>query len=132
MIESSRNGARGRLSKKERALQEIGTMILTGRPSPRRERPFWRRYCAGRGRNVRLSLGGKFTGSNGASSSSRSRAARPCPELIRGFPVTQGISQREAVEKRRSVVKVKDVRKEQAFFLPNFWTTRSEIIVPII
>src|SRR5205814_3114623 len=48
-----------------------------------------------------------------------------CPR----FPVTQGLSA-EAVETRRTVL-VRDVHKDKRF-LPNFWTTRSEIIVPII
>ena len=45
------------------------------------------------------------------------------------FPVTQGLSA-EAVEKR-ATINVRDVSKEPKF-LPNFWTTKSEIIVPII
>jgi putative methionine-R-sulfoxide reductase with GAF domain len=48
-----------------------------------------------------------------------------CPR----FPITQGLSA-EAVEKRMTL-NVRDVSKEPKF-LPNFWTTKSEIIVPII
>jgi len=48
-----------------------------------------------------------------------------CPR----FPVTQGLSAK-AAEKRRTV-NVPDVHKEPCF-LPNFWSTKSEIIVPII
>src|SRR5437762_13754012 len=48
-----------------------------------------------------------------------------CPR----FPVTQGLSAR-ATEERKTVM-VRDVRKEPCF-LPNFWSTKSEIIVPII
>jgi putative methionine-R-sulfoxide reductase with GAF domain len=45
------------------------------------------------------------------------------------FPVTQGLSA-DAVEQRSTII-VRDVQKEPKF-LPNFWTTKSEIIVPII
>src|SRR2546423_7663606 len=48
-----------------------------------------------------------------------------CPR----FPITQGLSA-EAVEKR-TTLNVRDVSKEPKF-LPNFWTTKSEINVPII
>ena len=48
-----------------------------------------------------------------------------CPR----FPVTQGLSAKAAEERR--TVNVPDVRKEPCF-LPNFWSTKSEIIVPII
>ena len=48
-----------------------------------------------------------------------------CPR----FPITQGLSSK-AVESRRTLM-VPDVRKEPCF-LPNFWSTKSEIIVPII
>src|SRR5205807_9115396 len=45
------------------------------------------------------------------------------------FPITQGLSSK-AVESRRTVM-VPDEKKEPCF-LPNFWSTKSEIIVPII
>jgi putative methionine-R-sulfoxide reductase with GAF domain len=48
-----------------------------------------------------------------------------CPR----FPVTQGLSAKAAEERR--TVNVPDVSKEPCF-LPNFWSTKSEIIVPII
>jgi hypothetical protein len=48
-----------------------------------------------------------------------------CPR----FPVTQGLSAR-ATEERKTVM-VPDVRNEPCF-LPNFWSTKSEIVVPII
>ena len=48
-----------------------------------------------------------------------------CPQ----FPITQGLSSK-AMESRRTVM-VRDVRKEPCF-LPNFWSTKSEIVVPII
>src|SRR5207253_2542070 len=48
-----------------------------------------------------------------------------CPR----FPVTQGLSAK-AMEERRTVM-VPDVSKEPCF-LPNFWSTKSEVIVPII
>ena len=48
-----------------------------------------------------------------------------CPR----FPVTQGLSAKAAEERR--TVTVPDVHKEPCF-LPNFWSTKSEIIVPII
>jgi L-methionine (R)-S-oxide reductase len=48
-----------------------------------------------------------------------------CPR----FPITQGLSSK-AMESRRTVM-VPDVKKEPCF-LPNFWSTKSEIIVPII
>ncbi|MDQ2867731.1 MAG: GAF domain-containing protein [Verrucomicrobiota bacterium] len=53
---------------------------------------------------------------------------KTCPAYPR-FPVTQGITA-EAVEKQKTLI-VRDVKKDKRF-LPNFWTTRSEIIVPII
>src|SRR5436853_7071234 len=48
-----------------------------------------------------------------------------CPR----FPITQGLSAK-AMEERRTVM-VPDVSKEPCF-LPNFWSTKSEVIVPII
>lgn len=51
------------------------------------------------------------------------------PPAYPRFPVSQGLSA-EAIETRRTV-NVPDVSKDKRF-LPNFWTTRSEIIVPII
>jgi len=48
-----------------------------------------------------------------------------CPR----FPVKQGLSAK-ALEERRTVM-VPDVRKEPCF-LPNFWSTKSEVVVPII
>ena len=48
-----------------------------------------------------------------------------CPR----FPVTQGLSAR-ATEQRKTLM-IPDVRKEPCF-LPNFWSTKSEIVVPII
>ena len=48
-----------------------------------------------------------------------------CPR----FPIKQGLSAK-ALEERRTVM-VPDVRKEPCF-LPNFWSTKSEVIVPII
>ncbi len=45
------------------------------------------------------------------------------------FPITQGLSA-EAVETRQTLL-VRDVSKDGRF-IPNFWTTKSEIIVPII
>src|SRR5207237_8693054 len=48
-----------------------------------------------------------------------------CPR----FPVKQGLSAK-ALEERRTVM-VPDVRKEPCF-LPNFWSTKSEVVVAII
>ena len=48
-----------------------------------------------------------------------------CPR----FPVTQGLSAR-ATEQRKTLM-IPDVGKEPCF-LPNFWSTKSEIVVPII
>ena len=48
-----------------------------------------------------------------------------CPR----FPIKQGLSAK-ALEERRTVM-VPDVSKEPCF-LPNFWSTKSEVIVPII
>jgi GAF domain-containing protein len=45
------------------------------------------------------------------------------------FPTSQGVSA-EVYETRETVI-VRDVSKEPRF-LPNFWTTKSEIVVPII
>ena len=45
------------------------------------------------------------------------------------FPVTQGVSA-EVYETRKTVI-IRDVSKEPRF-IPNFWTTKSEIVVPII
>ena len=48
-----------------------------------------------------------------------------CPR----FPVTQGLSAR-ATEQRKTLM-IPDVRKEPCF-PPNIWSTKSEIVVPII
>ncbi len=51
------------------------------------------------------------------------------PPAYTQFPVSQGLSA-VAIETRRTVM-VRDVSKDKRF-LPNFWTTRSEVIVPVI
>lgn len=45
------------------------------------------------------------------------------------FPITQGLTA-VAMETQKTVI-VRDVSKDKRF-LPNFWTTKSEIIVPIV
>jgi GAF domain-containing protein len=51
------------------------------------------------------------------------------PPTYRRFPVTQGLC--GAVAESRETLIVGDVQKDPRY-LPTFWTTRSEIIVPVI
>jgi L-methionine (R)-S-oxide reductase len=51
------------------------------------------------------------------------------PPTYRRFPVTQGLC--GAVAESRETLIVGDVKKDPRY-LPTFWTTRSEIVVPII
>lgn len=51
------------------------------------------------------------------------------PPTYRRFPVTQGLC--GAVVESQETLVVPDVQKD-ARYLPTFWTTRSEIVVPIV
>src|SRR5213595_1456288 len=98
-----------RNDRKGRALQEIGATIVAGGKGPsvvEEIAELVQRTCKYR-----------WVGVN--------KIKRACPR----FPVKQGLSAK-ALEERRTVM-VPDVRKEPCF-LPNFWSTKSEVVVPII
>ena len=52
-----------------------------------------------------------------------------CPPTYPRFPVTQGLAA-AAVESKNSIM-VADVHKDPRY-LPTFWSTQSEIVVPVI
>ena len=52
-----------------------------------------------------------------------------CPPTYPRFPITQGLAA-AAAESKKSIM-VADVHKDPRY-LPTFWTTQSEIVVPVI
>ena len=52
-----------------------------------------------------------------------------CPPTYPRFPITQGLAS-AAIESKKPVM-VADVHKDPRY-LPTFWTTQSEIVVPVI
>jgi putative methionine-R-sulfoxide reductase with GAF domain len=112
-----------RRDRKGRALQEIGATIVAGGKGPsvvEEIAELVQRTCKYRWVGVYKIKRKDFVI---AAATNKMRPA--CPR----FPVTQGLSARAAEERR--TVTVPDVRKEPCF-LPNFWSTKSEIVVPII
>jgi len=104
-------------------LREIGVLILTGVKEPAlldRVADLVQKSCKYRWVGIYKICRKEFAlvGTSGATKPAYPR-----------FPITQGISA-EVYESRKSRI-VKDVGKDPQF-LPNFWTTKSEIIVPII
>lgn len=111
------------MSTKCRTLQEIGATLIAGGQGPEvlaEIAEMVRKRCHYRWVGVYRINRHEFVIS---ASTGGTRPAYP------RFPLTQGLSA-EAVEKQKTLI-VRDVRKEKRF-LPNFWTTRSEVIVPII
>jgi L-methionine (R)-S-oxide reductase len=114
---------RGTKEAKCRALQTIGSMIIAGARGPAvltQIAEFIQRECKYRWIGVYKIRRQEFV-IEAATNKMKPAAPR--------FPVTQGLSA-EAVETRQTLL-VPDVSKD-ARFIPNFWTTKSEIIVPII
>lgn len=106
-----------------RALQEIGALIIAGGRGPavvEEIAQLVQRTCKYRWVGVY-----KISRNEFVIEAATNRMRPACPR----FPLTQGLSAK-AVEGRRTVM-VPDVRKEPCF-LPNFWSTKSEIIVPVI
>src|SRR6266480_2783046 len=106
-----------------RALQEIGALIVAGGRGPEvveEIAELVQRTCKYRWVGVYKIKRHEFV-IEAATNKMKPACAR--------FPVTQGLSAR-ATEERKTVM-VPDVRNEPCF-LPNFWSTKSEIVVPII
>lgn len=111
------------LSKRCRALQEIGALIVAGGRGPavvEEIAELIQRTCGYRWIGVY-----KIDRNDFVIEAATNKMRPACPR----FPLKQGLSA-VAVESR-STVNVPDVSKDKRF-LPNFWTTKSEIIVPII
>ena len=112
-----------RRDRKGRALQEIGATIVAGGKGPsvvEEIAELVQRTCKYRWVGVY-----KIKRNDFVIEAATNKMRPACPR----FPITQGLSSK-AVESRRTLM-VPDVRKEPCF-LPNFWSTKSEIIVPII
>jgi len=112
-----------RRDRKGRALQEIGATIVAGGKGPsvvEEIAELVQRTCKYRWVGVY-----KIKRKDFVIEAATNKMRPACPR----FPVTQGLSAK-AAEARRTVM-VRDVRKEPCF-LPNFWSTKSEIVVPII
>src|SRR5438067_6540580 len=106
-----------------RALQEIGALIVAGGRGPsvvEEIAELVQRTCKYRWVGVY-----KISRNDFVIEAATNKMRPACPR----FPITQGLSAK-AKEERRTVM-VPDVRKEPCF-LPNFWSTKSEVIVPII
>ncbi|HKS31096.1 MAG TPA: GAF domain-containing protein [Chthoniobacterales bacterium] len=124
IAKSSRTPVRPfRRNRKSRALQEIGATVIAGGKGPsvvEEIAELVQRTCKYRWVGVYKIKRHEFV-----IEAATNKMKPACPQ----FPVTQGLSAR-ATEERKTVM-VPDVRKEPCF-LPNFWSTKSEIIVPII
>jgi L-methionine (R)-S-oxide reductase len=104
-------------------LQELGAFVLAGARGPRqlcivaemiraaRDYRWVGIYKISRGDFVILAKTGK------------------CPPTYPRFPITQGLAG-AAMESKKSIM-VADVHKDPRY-LPTFWSTQSEIVVPII
>jgi L-methionine (R)-S-oxide reductase len=112
-----------RRDRKGRALQEIGATIVAGGKGPsvvEEIAELVQRTCKYRWVGVY-----KIKRKDFVIEAATNKMRPACPR----FPVKQGLSAK-AMEERRTVM-VPDVRKEPCF-LPNFWSTKSEVVVPII
>jgi GAF domain-containing protein len=112
-----------RRDRRSRALQEIGATVIAGGKGPSVVEDIAelvQRTCKYRWVGVY-----KIKRHDFVIEAATNKMKPACPR----FPVTQGLSAK-ATENRETVM-VPDVRKEPCF-LPNFWSTKSEIIVPII
>jgi L-methionine (R)-S-oxide reductase len=106
-----------------RALQEIGALLIAGGRGPAiiaEIAGLVQRTCSYRWVGVY-----KINRHEFIIEAATNKMRPACPR----FPITQGLSSK-AAESRRTLM-VPDVREEPCF-LPNFWSTKSEIIVPII
>ena len=106
-----------------RALQEIGATVIAGGKGPgvvEDIAELVQRTCKYRWVGVYKIKRNEFV-----IEAATNKMKPACPQ----FPVGQGLSAK-ATEERKTVM-VPDVRKEPCF-LPNFWSTKSEIVVPII
>jgi L-methionine (R)-S-oxide reductase len=124
MVKSARTPAkRLRRDRKSRALQEIGATVIAGGKGAsvvEEIAELVQRTCKYRWVGVY-----KIKRYDFVIEAATNKMKPACPRC----PITQGLSAR-ATEERKTVM-VPDVRKEPCF-LPNFWSTKSEIIVPII
>src|SRR5438034_9971976 len=112
-----------RRDRKGRALQEIGATIVAGGKGHdvvEEIAQLVQRTCKYRWVGVY-----KIQRNDFVIEAATNKMKPACPRL----PVTPGLSAK-ALEERRTVM-VPDVSKEPCF-LPNFWSTKSEVIVPII
>jgi putative methionine-R-sulfoxide reductase with GAF domain len=109
--------------RRSRALQEIGATLIAGGKGPgvvEEIAQLVQRTCKYRWVGVY-----KIKRDDFVIEAATNKMKPACPR----FPVTQGLSAKAAEERR--TVNVPDVHKEPCF-LPNFWSTKSEIVVPII
>ena len=124
MAKSSRTPAkRLRSNPRSRALQEIGATIVAGGKGHdvvEEIAQLVQRTCKYRWVGVY-----KIKRNDFVIEAATNKMKPACPR----FPIKQGLSAK-ALEERRTVM-VPDVSKEPCF-LPNFWSTKSEVIVPII
>ena len=124
IAKSSRTPAKTlRRDRRSRALQEIGATVIAGGKGPgvvEEIAELVQRTCKYRWVGVY-----KIKRNDFVIEAATNKMKPACPR----FPVTQGLSAK-AMEERRTVM-VPDVRKEPCF-LPNFWSTKSEVVVPII
>src|SRR5258708_21256734 len=108
---------------KGRALQEIGATVIAGGKGPdvvEEIAELVQRTCKYRWVGVY-----KIKRKDFVIEAATNKMKPACPR----FPVTQGLSAK-AMEERRTVM-VPDVSKEPCF-LPTFWSTKSEVVGPII
>src|SRR5437588_10460065 len=109
--------------RRSRALQEIGATIIAGGKGPtvvEEIAELVQRTCKYRWVGVY-----KIKRDDFVIEAATNKMKPACPR----FPVRQGLSAKAAEERR--TVTVPDVHKEPCF-LPNFWSTKSEIIVRFI
>jgi L-methionine (R)-S-oxide reductase len=104
-------------------LQELGAFVLAGARGPRQlciVAEMIRAACDYRWVGIYKILRGDFV---------IVAKTGKCPPTYPRFPITQGLAG-AAIESEKSIM-VADVHKDPRY-LPTFWSTQSEIVVPVI
>jgi GAF domain-containing protein len=107
----------------KKKLQELGAFILAGARGPRQ--------LGVMAEMIRAACDYRWVGIYKIKRSDFVIVAKTgkCPPTYPRFPITQGLAG-AAIESKKPIM-VADVHKDPRY-LPTFWTTQSEIVVPII
>ena len=107
----------------KKKLQELGAFILAGARGPRQ--------LGVMAEMIRAACDYRWVGIYKIKRSDFVIVAKTgkCPPTYPRFPITQGLAG-AAIESKKPIM-VADVHKDPRY-LPTFWTTQSEIVVPVI